>query len=100
MMDHTRVLLDALVTEKSERLKADENKYTFKVATGANKIQIKQAVERMYGVSVASVNTMKYPGKSKSRYTKSGLITGKTQSFKKAVITLEEGETIDFFSNI
>ena len=58
------------------------------------------AVEKMYGVSVASVNTMTYAGKSKSRFTKSGLITGKSKSFKKAVVTLTEGETIDFFSNI
>ena len=82
------------------RLGEDLNRYGFIVHPRANKIQIKQAVEKMYGVSVASVNTMKFPGKLKSRYTKSGLITGKTKSFKKAVITLEEGETIDFFSNI
>jgi large subunit ribosomal protein L23 len=82
------------------RLGEDLNRYGFIVHAKANKLQIKQAVEKMYGVSVASVNTMKYPGKAKSRYTQSGLITGKTKSFKKAVITLEEGDTIDFFSNI
>ena len=82
------------------RLGEDLNRYGFLVHRKANKIQIKQAVEKMYGVSVTSVNTMTYGGKAKSRYTKSGLVTGKTQSFKKAVVTLEDGETIDFFSNI
>ena len=76
------------------------NRYGFLVKKDANKIQIKQAVEKMYGVSVESVNTMRYGGKEKSRFTKSGVITGKTKSFKKAIITLAEGETIDFYSNI
>ena len=94
------ILLKPIVTEKMTRLGEDLNRYGFLVHRKANKIQIKQAVEQMYGVSVASVNTMTYAGKSKSRYTKSGQITGKTKSFKKAVVTLTEGETIDFFSNI
>ena len=78
----------------------DLNRYGFLVHKDANKIQIKKAVEKMYGVSVESVNTMRYGGKQKSRYTKSGIVTGKTRSYKKAIITLAEGETIDFFSNI
>ena len=78
----------------------DMNKYGFLVHKDANKIQIKQAVEKMYGVSVESVNTMRYGGKMKSRFTKSGVITGKTKSYKKAIITLAEGEAIDFYSNI
>lgn len=76
------------------------NRYGFVVHKNANKIQIKQAVEKMYGVSVESVNTMRYAGKAKSRFTKSGVITGKTKSFKKAIVTLAEGEMIDFYSNI
>ena len=94
------ILLKPIVTEKMTRLGEDLNRYGFLVHRRANKIQIKQAVEKMYGVSVESVNTMTYSGKRKSRYTKSGVVTGKTNSYKKAIVTLTEGETIDFFSNI
>ena len=76
------------------------NRYGFVVEKNANKLQIKKAVEELYGVNVASVNTMVYGGKLKSRNTKTGLVKGKTNSYKKAVITLEDGETIDFYSNI
>ena len=62
--------------------------------------KIKKAVEDMYGVTVDSVNTMVYAGKSKSRYTRTGIIQGRTNSFKKAIVTLAEGDTIDFYSNI
>ena len=94
------ILLKPIVTEKMTKLGEDLNRYGFIVHRRANKIQIKLAVEKMYGVSVDSVNTMTYAGKSKSRFTKSGQISGKAKSFKKAVVTLAEGETIDFFSNI
>ena len=76
------------------------NRYGFVVHKKANKIQIKKAVENLYGVEVFAVNTMNYNGKARSRFSKSGYITGKTSSFKKAIITLAEGETIDFYSNI
>jgi large subunit ribosomal protein L23 len=76
------------------------NRYGFLVARSANKLQIKKAVEELYGVTVESVNTMRYGGKIKSRNTKSGLLVGKTASLKKAVITLAEGNKIDFYSNI
>ena len=76
------------------------NRYGFVVDKRANKIQIKTAVESLYGVSVSDVNTMRYGGKRKSRFTKAGLIQGKTAAFKKAVVTLKEGEVIDFYSNI
>jgi large subunit ribosomal protein L23 len=66
----------------------------------ADKHQIKKAVEEIYGVKVVSVNTMVYAGKLKSRFTKSGVITGRTNAFKKAVVTLNKGENIDFYSNI
>jgi large subunit ribosomal protein L23 len=94
------ILLKPIVTEKMTTQGEDLNRYGFLVHKDANKIQIKQAVEKMYGVSVESVNTMRYGGKMKSRYTKSGIITGKTKSYKKAIITLAEGEAIDFYSNI
>jgi len=72
------------------------------IVTGymANKIQIKQAIESLYEVEVAAVNTMNYGGKAKSRSTKSGYIPGRTQAFKKAIVTLAEGQSIDFYSNI
>jgi large subunit ribosomal protein L23 len=66
----------------------------------ANKIQIKTAVEKMYGVTVEKVATMRYQGKVKTRYTKSRVISGRRDAFKKAIITLAEGEVIDFYSNI
>ena len=84
------------MTAISEKL----NRYAFIVDKRANKLQIKKAVEDIYGVKVVAVNTMNYEGKSKSRYTKSGVITGKASDTKKAVVTLAEGETIDFFSSI
>lgn len=84
------------MTEQGEKL----NRYGFIVDKRANKLQIKQAVEELYGVEVAAVNTMNYKGKRKSRFTKTGVIAGKSNAFKKAVVTIAEGETIDFFSNI
>lgn len=84
------------MTDLGERL----NRFAFVVEKRANKIQIKKAVEEMYGVTVDSVNTMVYTGKSKSRYTRTGIIQGRTNSYKKAIVTLAEGDTIDFYSNI
>lgn len=84
------------MTEKGEKL----NQFGFIVDKKANKLQIKAEVEDLYGVQVLSVNTMNYSGKRKSRNTKSGVISGKTKAFKKAIVTLGEGESIDFFSNI
>ena len=74
--------------------------YGFKVARNANKIQIKKEVEKTYGVSVEKVRTMVYRGKAKTRYTKQRIIHGKASSFKKALVTVAEGEVIDFYSNI
>lgn len=76
------------------------NRYGFVVDKTANKLQIRLAVEELYGVKVADVNTMRYAGKRKQRFTKSGVSIGKTASYKKAVVTLAEGEVIDFYSNI
>lgn len=94
------ILLKPIVTEKMTAQAGDLNRYGFVVAKTANKIQIKQAIEQLYSVTVESVNTMRYGGKQKSRFTKSGVITGKTASFKKAIVTLADGEVIDFYSNI
>ena len=94
------ILLRPIVTEKMTSLGEDMNRYCFIVDKRANKIQIKKAVEELYDVSVASVNTMRYGGKRKMRYTRTGIISGKTKSYKKAIITLIEGDTIDFYGNI
>lgn len=94
------IIIKPVITEKMTEMGEDLNRYGFIVHKKANKLQIKKAVEELYGVEVASVNTMSYRGKSKSRYTKTGIITGKTAAYKKAIITLAEGETIDFYSNI
>lgn len=94
------ILLKPIVTEKMTMQAESLNSYGFIVDIRANKLQIKKAVEDMYGVTVDTVNTMRYLGKSKSRFTKSGVIEGRSKSFKKAVITLAKGEKIDFYSNI
>jgi large subunit ribosomal protein L23 len=94
------ILLKPIVTEKMTAQGEDMNRFGFIVAKNANKIQIKKAVEEMYGVNVVAVNTMVYAGKNKSRYTRTGIINGRTKSFKKAIVTLAEGDTIDFYSNI
>ena len=94
------ILLKPIVTEKMTGHTDKFNRYGFVVAKKANKLQIKKAVEELYGVKVQEVNTMIYGGKAKSRFTKSGALTGRTPSVKKAIITLAEGDTIDFYSNI
>ena len=94
------VIVKPIITEKMTDKGEALNQFGFIVDRYANKLQIKSEVEDLYGVDVLSVNTMNYSGKNKSRNTKSGIITGKTKAFKKAIVTLPEGETIDFFSNI
>jgi large subunit ribosomal protein L23 len=76
------------------------NRYGFLVDRRANKLQIKTAIKELYGVDVASVNTLVFSGKNKTRFTKSGVISGRTSAYKKAIVTLAKGETIDFYSNI
>ena len=94
-------IIKPLVTEKMSRLTEKRNNvYGFIVRPEANKLQIKAEVEALYNVSVVAVNTMRYAGKSKSRYTKAGMVRGRTTGFKKAVVTLKDGDTIDFYSNI
>jgi len=93
------ILIKPLVTEKVSDLN-EKGKYGFIVDNHANKVEIKKAVEKMYGVNVESVNTMRYSGKEKTRYTKKQIISGRTSSFKKAIVTVAEGEVIDFYSGI
>jgi large subunit ribosomal protein L23 len=94
------ILIEPIITEKMTDISEKLNQYGFIVDKKANKVEIKKAVESFYNVTVDSVNTMVYGGKRKNRYTKSGLIKGKTNSFKKAIVTLVEGDTIDLYSNI
>ena len=94
------ILIKPIVTEKMTSQGDKFNRYGFIVDKSANKLQIKKAVEELYSVTVDSVNTMRYGGKVKSRNTKSGILTGKTSATKKAIVTLAEGDKIDFYSNI
>ena len=94
------IIKKPVITEKMTEMGEKLNRYGFIVDKRANKLQIKEAVKEIYGVEVAEVNTMNYSGKTKSRFTKAGFISGKTNSFKKAIVTLADGETIDFYSNI
>ena len=94
------ILLKPIVTEKMTSQGDKFNRYGFLVAKDANKLQIKKAVEELYNVTVTSVNTIRYGGKIKSRNTKSGLLSGRTNAVKRAIVTLAEGNKIDFYSNI
>jgi large subunit ribosomal protein L23 len=94
------IILKPIITEKMTQMGEKLQRYGFMVNRKANKLQIAQAVKDLYGVEVTSVNTMVFSGKNKSRFTKSGLISGRTNTYKKAIITLAKGETIDFYSNI
>ncbi|PCJ84156.1 MAG: 50S ribosomal protein L23 [Flavobacteriales bacterium] len=94
------ILIKPVVTEKMSQQGEKLNRYGFIVDKNANKIQIKDAVEQAYSVQIEAVNTMNYGGKKRSRNTKSGIITGKTNAYKKAIVTLAEGDEIDFYANI
>jgi large subunit ribosomal protein L23 len=94
------VLIKPVITEKMTGISEKLHQYGFIVDKKANKLQIKKAVEEMYGVTVTAVNTIRYAGKSKSRYTKKGFVQGKEDASKKAIVTIGEGQTIDFYSNI
>ncbi|MDO4217410.1 MAG: 50S ribosomal protein L23 [Bacteroidales bacterium] len=92
--------LTRIQRKKGKSEQEAHNRYGFVVDKRANKIEIKNAVEKFYNVKVVDVNTMNYAGKNKSRYTKSGFLQGRTNAFKKAIVTLAAGDTIDFYSNI
>lgn len=93
-------IIKPLVTEKMTGITEKQNKYGFIVRPQANKIELKKEIEARYNVTVTDINTCIYAGKNKSRYTKAGFLKGRTNAFKKAVVTIKEGETIDFYSNI
>lgn len=94
------ILIRPIVTEKLTAQGDKLNAYGFEVVKSANKVEIKKAVETMYGVTVESVNTVIVGGKSKSRYTKAGFIKGRTSTYKKAIVTVAKDDKIDFYSNI
>ena len=94
------ILIKPIVTEKLTVQGEKLNRYGFIVDREANKLQIKAAVEQMYNVTVAEVNTMNYHGKRKSRYTKAGMLQGRANHYKKAIVTVAGEDKIDFYANI
>lgn len=99
-MKLSEVLKKPIVTEKSNKLTDKRNIYAFRVDRKANKLEIKRAIEGFYGVTVKDVNTVVVPGKAKTKFTKAGFISGRKSAYKKAYITVAEGETIDLYANI
>ncbi len=94
-------IIKPVVTEKMTSITEKmPNRFGFLVRPEANKLQIKKEIEDLYKVTVVAVNTINYPGKRSSRYTKAGLIRGQKRAYKKAIVTLKEGDVIDFYSNI
>ena len=89
-----------IVSEKANALSEKNNRFSFKVSPEANKYQIRDLIEELYDVKVVEIKTMNYDGKKKQRYTRTGIQRGKTAAFKKAIVTLAEGQTIDFYSNL
>ena len=99
-MKLSEVLIKPILTEKANAQQDKLRRYAFKVARKANKLEIKKAIEGFYGVTVINVNTSVSPGKNKSRFTKAGVISGRKPAYKKAFVTVAEGENIDLYSNI
>ncbi|HUX93387.1 MAG TPA: 50S ribosomal protein L23 [Ignavibacteriaceae bacterium] len=94
------VLISPMITEKMTNLAADKGKYGFLVSPSANKIEIAKAIEKRFEVHVVNVRTINHPGKIKTQFRKSGKFTGRTSKFKKAIITLKEGEKIELFEQV
>ncbi|MGY6560612.1 MAG: 50S ribosomal protein L23 [Luteibaculaceae bacterium] len=94
------LLIRPIITEKMTAISEKLNKYSFVVPKSANKVEIKKAIEAQYGVKVVDVNTMIQPGKKKIKYTKTTVQKGRTSAYKKAVVTLVEGDVIDIYSNL
>ena len=94
------ILIKPIITEKATNDSELFNRYSFVVDKSANKIEIKKAVETAYGVSISSVKTLNYPVQKNTKFTKKGLVNGKKGAYKKAIIQLEEGESIDFYNNL
>jgi large subunit ribosomal protein L23 len=94
------IIIKPIITEKITKEGEVFNRFGFVVDKKANKVQIKKAIEAAYGITVVDVNTMNYRADRTTKYTKSGLISGKTSAYKKAIVQVQEGETIDFYNNI
>ena len=94
------ILIKPVITEKMTEQSEIFNRFAFVVDRSANKIEIRKAVEETYDVTVESIRTMVCSGKKRTRGTKSGFISGRTKTYKKAIVSLSEGDTIDFYSNI
>ena len=99
-MKVTEILIKPILSEKANAQQESLRRYAFKVNRRANKLEIKNAVEQFYGVNVLEVNTLVVPGKSKTRSTKSGIISGVKSGYKKALVTVAEGESIDLYASI
>ena len=99
-MKLAEVLVKPILTEKANSQQDKLRRYAFKVARKANKLEIKRAVEDFYGVTVVDVNTSVVPGKNKTRFTKAGYVQGRKPAYKKAMITVAEGETVDLYASI
>lgn len=99
-MKLSEVLIKPIVTEKSNKLTDVSRTYAFRVDRKANKLEIKKAIEEFYGVNVIDVNTVVVPGKTKTKFTKAGFISGRKPAFKKAYVTVAEGENIDLYANV
>ncbi len=95
-----KILIKPIITEKATADAEVRNRFAFVVHKKANKIQIKEAVELTYGVDIENVRTMVVPGKRKTRYTKTGVVAGSSGSFKKAIVEVRSGQSIDLYSNI
>ncbi len=94
------VLVKPILSEKANQLSEKGRVYSFKVARASNKLEIKKAVEEFYGVTVKDVRTSVSPAKAKSRMTKAGVVSGRKPAYKKALVTVAEGESIDLYANI
>jgi len=99
-MKLTEILIKPILTEKANAQQEKLRRYAFKVDRRANKLEIKTAVEQFYGVNVLEVNTLVVPGKNKSRSTKAGVVSGIKSGYKKALVTVAKGETIDLYASI
>jgi len=99
-MKLTDVLIKPILTEKANAQQEKLRRFAFRVDRKANKLEIKKAVEEFYGVQVVDVNTVVVPAKNKTRFTKAGFIKGRKPAYKKAMVTVAEGETIDLYANI
>ena len=99
-MKLTEILIKPILTEKANGQQEKLRRYAFKVDRRANKLEIKSAIEQFYGVNVLEVNTLVVPGKNQTRSTKAGIISGIKSGYKKALVTVAEGETIDLYATL